>query len=565
MLGDKYCESACNKMFREDFRIFGSIFFSLHVHLFGWYILEMARSNSGNVFSKNYDYLKGKEAWQNTLRLTAFAADRIRTSLGPNGSYKMVTYNRGPEKIVKITKDAVAVLEELAIQYPLLKVISEASKIHRDQVGDGVKSFVILTSALLKKADELSSKRVHPTVILQGYKDAAMKTIEILKANSLEFGNDKFITILDSVDCGRGFLLPDLRSMLLEAANSTMEEGKIKKEKIRIIRKPGGSLAETKLVKGLAIKKKKLHPNMPDFVDKPRIALTSERIGTNRLEVKMRGQGPFHMKFDIETPQIMSDYKMAEDQRKEDSLEKIALNEVNVLFSQQPIDSYSKSRLLNMGVLAFETVERSDLVWISKSTGANLVSNLAELKESDVGKAEGLETEKINLENIAILTGCDFATFIIRGSNPQILDEFELLLKNSLILLKTIHSSAKIVAGGGAIEVEIARQLKQFALNFSGKEQLAILSFADALLEIPRCIAANDGLMPDDTLALLGKLHSDGFIDAGICSDGSCGRVCSELSEVKNSVYQRAFETTSLMLRIDEQVVGKEIPKFHKK
>jgi chaperonin GroEL (HSP60 family) len=518
-----------------------------------------------NVFSKKYDYRQGREAWQNTLRLTALAADKMQTSLGPNGAYKMVTYNRGPQKIVKITKDAVVVLEELAIQYPMLKVISEASKMQRDQVGDGVKSFVILTAALLKKASELSSKRIHPTVILHGYQEAAKRALEIIKQNSFKIVDEELVGILDVVDCGRDFLSPDLRVMLLEAKRIAEKNGKIDREKIRIIRKPGGALAETRLVNGLVIKKAKLHPNMPEFVDKPRIALTSERIGTNRLEVKMRGQGPFNMKFNMDTPETMSGFKDAEDHRKTETLDKLKSFDVNVLFSQQPIDSFSKSRLTNMGVLAFETVERNDIAAISKATGANLIGNLAELKETDVGTAERVETEKIDLEKITAIKGCDFATFILRGTNPQILDELELLISNSINLFTTSYTSSEAVAGGGAIEVEVARQLKQFALNFSGKEQLSVLAFAEALLEIPTCLASNNGFQSDEVLTLLGKLHADGITDVGICVDGSLRKACLEIAEVKNSVVRRAFEAASLMLRIDEQVEGKEIAKFHKK
>ena len=317
---------------------------------------HMPQTSLTNVLSTRYDYIKGKEAWRSNLRLTALAAEHIRSSFGPNGAYKMVTYYRGPEKIIKVTKDAVAVLEELATQYPTLIVLSEAAKIHKQELGDGVKSFVILTAELLKKADQLVAKGIHPAIILKGYQEATKKALETIDDNAKEIGTNELETVLDSVDCGKGCLTAELRYMLIEAAKIASRDGKLAKDKIRVIRKPGATQPETTFVKGLIIKKDKIHPNMPDFVENPRIAITSERIGTNRLEIEMPGQGPFHMKFDIVTPQDLAGCRDAENQRKSSALEKLGKFGVKVLFSQQPIDNFSRSKLSGMGVLAFDSV-----------------------------------------------------------------------------------------------------------------------------------------------------------------------------------------------------------------
>jgi archaeal chaperonin len=524
----------------------------------------MQTAQAFNVFSPNYEHIKGREAWRNNLRLTAFAAEQIRSTLGPNGAYKMVTYNRGPEKIVKITKDAVTVLEELAIQYPTLTVLSEAAKIQRQEVGDGVKSFVILAAELLKRADELVSKGVHPNLILKGYEEAVTKALETISLVSEPLSSCELDSILDSVDCGRSCLTPELRQMLLEATAIAMREGRFDKNRIRVIRKPGGCQLETKLIKGVVVKKSKLNPSMPEKLAKPRIALTSGRIGLNRLEVKMPSDGAFNMKFNITTPEDLVGCKEAEKQRKTDSLAKLGELKVNVLFSQQPIDDFSKCKLSERGVSAFSSVDQSDLALISKATGARLVGTLDDLEEKDVGFADNLEMDKIGLEDIAVLSGCDFATFMLRGSFLQALDELELLITNSTRLLQMVKQSNGKVSGGGAIEIQVARELKKFALQFSGREQLAVANFAEALMEMPRCVAANNGVNPDDALAQLGKFHSEGFSNYGLVSDGSCGKGCVEVSEVKKSTIRRAFEVASLLLRIDEQIIAKEMPKFHK-
>ena len=516
------------------------------------------------AFSSRYNYIRGKDAWRNNLRLTALAADRTRSSLGPNGAYKMVTYNRGPEKIVKITKDALPVLEELAIEYPTLTVLAEAAKMHRQQVGDGATSLIILVASLLKKADELIAKNVHPTVVLDGYIEAAREALEIITAASETLCDNISQLMIEQVDCGRTYLTEQLTKMIIEASEVATKNGKLDKDRICIIRKPGETFLDTKFIKGLIIKKNKLHPNMPDAVEKPTIAITSQRIGINRLEIKMPGQGPFQMKFNIEKGNDLKACKDAEKQQKLEALERLYECGSNVLFSQQPIDDYSKGKLVEMGILAFENVDRTDLELISKATNAKIIGPLFEIELKDVGRADYLELDKIRLEKIVTLTGCDFATFIIQGSTLQTLDELESFITKSLSLLQTATVSKDFVFGGGAIETHIARRLKSLALMFPGRKQLAVNSFGEALLEIPRSLATNNGLFADDVLADLNKLHSEGLYSCGISTEGCCNKVCVELSEVKRATIKRAIEVVSLMLRIDEQITAKEIPKFHK-
>jgi chaperonin GroEL (HSP60 family) len=279
----------------------------------------------------------------------------------------------------------------------------------------------------------------------------------------------------------------------------------------------------------------------------------------------MEGEGPTKIKLEITDPEKLVQYQESEKELKNRALEKARSLKVNVLFCQQPIDNFVKSKLSDMGILAFESTDREDLKAISKATSANLLGNLLEISEHDVGKAEKLETEKISLEKIVTLTGCEGATFLLRGSSPQALDELEALIQNSLTLLHTAKSEGKTVAGGGAIEMHLAKELKVFAKQFPGKEQLAIDAFAQALMEIPKCLASNNGLEVNDTIPELIKLHAEGLNEVGVGQYRCHENVCCDLSEVKSSIIRRAYEVATLMLRIDEQISYKEVAKFHKK
>jgi chaperonin GroEL (HSP60 family) len=280
----------------------------------------MATTGTPAVFPSKWDHVKGIEAWRSNLRITTSAIEKVRSSLGPNGAYKMVVYNRGPEKVVRITRDAIPVLEEFAIQFPVVTVISEAAKIQRRELGDGVTQFAIFSAALLKRADDLISKGVHPNLILNGYQEAAKEALRIIETGSRNLQEHELGKILETVDCGRHLLTIETRAMVLKAYALAAEDGKLNEDKIRITRKPGGIVSESKLINGIMIKKGKLHPNMPDIVENPKIVVTSGRIGVNRLELKMKNEGATPIKLEINSTNNLTDYQEAEKERKTEML-----------------------------------------------------------------------------------------------------------------------------------------------------------------------------------------------------------------------------------------------------
>jgi chaperonin GroEL (HSP60 family) len=517
------------------------------------------------VIAPVYTHFQGTDAWRRSLEVATIASEKIRSCLGPNGAYKMVVYNRGPEKVCKITKDPVKVLEELAIQYPALTIITEAAKMQREEIGDGVTAFTLFTSALLREANKLVSRKVHPNIVLDGYLKAKQKALECIDELARNMKSSQKTELLTSVDCGRGLLTTELCGMLEEAAKIATFNEKIEKDQIHIIKKPGASTTETKLVKGIVIKKEKCHPNMPDQVEKPKIAVTSGRFGSNRVEVKMRGEGPFNMQFEIEKPEHLDTYREVNKNTKQSAVETLSLHGVNVLFSQQPIDNCVQSKLVEKGILAFEGVNQKDCIKISKATHANIINNPSDITEKDVGTAEKLETAKIGLEKTVTLHGCKAATFLLRGSTQQALEELELLVNDSTLALKLAQKHAAIIPGGGAVEMHIAKTLDSFSKKFNGREQLAIAAFGAALLEIPRCLAENNGLDSENVLAELRSLHARGLSACGVSANGCSENVCVELAATKRAMINRTYEVVCLMLRVNEQLVHKETPKFHKK
>lgn len=516
------------------------------------------------IISQHINRSKGKDVWRENLRIAVLAADKVRSTLGPKGSYKMVAYNRGPEQVVKVTKDPIAVLEELAIQYPPSVIVSESAKLQREEAGDGVTGFVILLSALLKKADDLSAMGIHANTIIHGYHLATEKSLEILERQAAT-ANSSYSDVLDTVDCGRNLLTPHIRSMIRQAYPHAFSDGRFERENIRFLKKNGGNLQDSSLIKGVVIKKEKAHPNMPDHIRKLRIAITSERLGINRLELQMKGEGPAHIQLNIKTPSQIRAFKETEDRIKAQPIEKLIQLKVNVLLCEHPLDDLQKEKLFTEGIFALDSVDKKDTQAVSKATGAKSVPNLNELSEEDIGIAEELSVGKIELEKTVTFEGCKGATFILRGATPQTIEELETAIKNSFVVLKLMSDDGRLLPGGGAVEAQIAQELNGYAMEFAGREQIIIQAYANALMDVPRCLAENYGLNSTDTVLDLKRLHAEGCSNSGISERGCKDWVCVEPLKVNRSIIRRAYEVSMLMLRIDELLISKEIPKFHKK
>ncbi len=245
------------------------------------------------------------------------SAAKVESALGPRGAYKMVTFNRGPERIIKVTKDSVEMLKELEVQYPAVKTLAEAARLHREEVGDGVSTMVIIIAGLLEQSEKLMDKKIHPNVMLRGYLAATKEALAVIEKTAIVKGDSRN-QILDVAECGRKLLTPDLRAALLEAALRAESQGGIDLKRIRVITKSGGSVADSRLIKGVVIKKEKLHPSMPEELHDVKVAVVNKTFDNKPLEILMKGQGPFHIKLDISEADQVEKFRKQERQMNDD-------------------------------------------------------------------------------------------------------------------------------------------------------------------------------------------------------------------------------------------------------
>jgi chaperonin GroEL (HSP60 family) len=279
----------------------------------------------------------------------------------------------------------------------------------------------------------------------------------------------------------------------------------------------------------------------------------------------MKNEGPPQINLNIQSVEQMKKFRETEDRLRAEAIDKMIRLKTNVLLCEQPIDESLKDKLLFNGIFALENVDKKDTLAVAKATGAKIVAKLKDITEADLGTADELYTSRIDLEKTVTFQGCKGATFMLKGSTPQTIDELESAIRNSLTVLKNLEDDNRFLPGAGAAEIHIAEKLKQYAKSFACREQIVIEEFGNALMDIPKCLAENYGLNATDILIELKHHHAEGFLNYGVTQLGCCEMVCREPVKIKRSVIRRAYEVSSLMLRIDELLISKEIPKFHKK
>ncbi len=501
----------------------------------------------------------GKDAQRNNILAAKLVAETVRTTLGPKGMDKMLVDSLGD---IVITNDGVTILQEMQIEHPAAKMVVEVAKTQENEVGDGTTTAVIIAGELLKNAEKLLEKEVHPTVIARGYRLASEKSQEILHkiAQDITFKDTtllKNIAMTAMTGKGAEVAKDHLGDLIVESVRQVMDlvngqEIVVDMDNIKLEKKVGAGIEDTSLIQGIILDKEKVHDAMPRFVKNARIAL---------LDVALEIKGPeTDAKIQINNPDQMQAFLEMEENMLKQMVEKIVDAGANVVFCQKGIDDLAQHFLAKKNVYAARRIKKSDMENLARATGATMVSNLNDLSENDLGFSGMVEERKIGSEEMTYVGECKKAkavTILIRGGTPHVVDEVERAIKDAIGDIIAALKVGKVVAGAGAPEVEVARQLRKFANSLSGREQLAVLAFADALEAIPSTLAENAGLDPIDMLTELKAAHDKNQVWAGL--DVFTGKVVDawkkgviEPLKIKTQALKSASEVAELILRIDD-------------
>jgi thermosome len=504
---------------------------------------------------------KGREAQKNNITAAKLIAEIVKTSLGPRGMDKMLVDNLGD---VTITNDGATILKEIDVQHPAAKMMVEVAKSVDNEVGDGTTSSVVFAGALLEKAEELVNKDVHPSVIVDGYNAAAEQALKLLEkiAVSVDVSDKDMLLKIARTSMDSKLVSEDsplLGSIVVEAAKMVAEKSdglRVDLDNIKVEKKAGGSMRDTKLIKGIVLDKEVVHAGMPKRVENAKIALINSALEIEKTEMSAEIR--------ISDPHQMQMFLEEENKMLKSMVDKIKGSGANVVLCQKGIDDIAQHYLAKAGILAVRRVKESDMTKMSKATGARIVNNLDDLTAKDLGSAELVEERKVETDKWVFIEGCKnpkSVTILIRGGSQRVVDEADRSLHDALMVMKDVLEKPAIVAGGGAPEAYIANELRQWSSSQEGRAQLAVQKFADALDTIPLNLAENAGMDPIDTMTELRAKQSKGSKWTGV--DARNTQVTDMYKQnvlepvvIKQQIIKSATEVASMLLRIDDVIAS---------
>jgi thermosome len=514
------------------------------------------------ILKEGASQTKGRDAQKNNIAAAKLISEVVKSSLGPRGMDKMLVDGLGD---VTITNDGATILKEIDVQHPAAKMMVEISKATDNEVGDGTSSVVVLAGALIEKAEELITKDVHPTIIVDGYRKSAQKSIEIFNqiAQKIDGGNKSELIKVAKTSMQTKLVSKEsneLSEIVVNAALQVSESNdsghQVDIDDVKVEKKAGGSLRDTKLIKGIVLDKEVVHGGMPKRIEKAKIALVNSALEIEKTE--------FDAKINISSPDQMKMFLEEENKMLKNMVDKIISSGANVIICQKGIDDVAQHYLAKSNILAVRRVKESDMTKLARATGARTVNNLEDLNSKDLGSADLVEERKVETDKWAFIEGCKHpkaVTILIRGGSQRVVDEAERSIHDALMVTKDVMEKPFIVAGGGSPESFVAGKLRDWSSTLSGREQLAADKFAESLEVIPLALAENAGMDPIDTLTELRSKQAKGSKWSGI--DARSGKIVDmskldivEPLSVKEQIIKSATEVASMILRIDDVIAS---------
>jgi len=516
------------------------------------------------VLKEGSERTRGRDAQSANINAAKAVASAVRTTLGPKGMDKMLVDSLGD---VTITNDGVTILKEMEIESPAAKMVVEVAKTMDEVAGDGTTTAVVLGGELLKKAEELLEQELHPSVITLGYRLAEEKSKEILdeSAVDIDIENEEDLKKIAKTaitgkfaEASRDFLA-DIAIKAVKLITETGHGGErvVDIDNISVEKKTGGKVGETMLVQGMALDKEVVHAGMPKRVEEAKIALINASLEVKKTETSAELR--------ITKSDQLKAFLDEEEREMREMAMRIKASGANVVICQKGIDDLVQHYLAKEGIMAVRRAKKSDMEKLAKATGGKVVTSLEELSEADLGHAEFVEERKVGGDKMVFIEGCKnphAVSIVIRGGTEHVVDEVERALHDMLMVVGSIIEEGKAVAGGGAVETELALRLRSYSASLKGREQLAVEKFAEAMEIIPRTLAENSGLDPIDTLVELKAAHERGEKTAGL--DVYSGKVVDmwergviEPLRTKRQAVASATEAAVMILRIDDVIMSK--------
>uniref|UniRef100_A0A672NCF3 T-complex protein 1 subunit beta n=1 Tax=Sinocyclocheilus grahami TaxID=75366 RepID=A0A672NCF3_SINGR len=492
-----------------------------------------------------------------TARLSSFIGaiaigDLVKSTLGPKGMDKILL-GGGRDSSVTVTNDGATILKAIGVDNPAAKVLVDMSKVQDDEVGDGTTSVTVLAAELLREAELLIAKKIHPQIIISGWRKATQAAREALREAQPTLSS-KLLTHHKE----------HFSKLAMEAVLRLKGSGNL--EAIHVIKKLGGSLTDSYLDEGFLLDKR-IGVNQPKRIENANILIANTGMDTDKIKI-------FGSRVRVDSTAKVAEIETAEKEKMKEKVERILKHGINCFINRQLIYNYPEQLFASAGVMAIEHADFMGVERLALVTGGEITSTFDHPELVKLGHCKLIEEVMIGEDMLIHFSGVDMGeacTIVLRGATQQILDEAERSLHDALCVLAQTVKETRTVFGGGCSEMLMAKAVSDLANRTPGKEAVAMESFAKALMMLPTIIADNAGYDSAELVSQLRAAHQDNKSTFGLdMTQGAVGDMAAlgitESFQVKRQVLLSAAEAAEMILRVDNIIKAaprKRVPDHH--
>lgn len=498
----------------------------------------------------------GRDAQSSNITAGKAVAQAVRTTLGPRGMDKMLVSSAGD---VVITNDGATILDEMDIEHPAAQMIVEVAETQEDEVGDGTTTAAILAGQLLSEAEDLLQQDVHATTIVEGYYEAARIAKETIDEHVIDVEVDEELLrkVAKSSMTGKGTGGLEADALAQTVVDAVLSVDEDDDESITIETRVGASTAATELVEGVILDEKPVHDTMPRVAEDATVAVVDVSLNVRKSEIDVE--------YAVETVDELTAAMDAEAEELRGYAQTFADAGVDVIVATEQIDKRVREHLSKAGIMAFDDVSDKEARRITRATGAHRIGSLSDFDSNDLGHIDRVQVKFFGEDELAFFEGgeaVESVTILVRGGTENVVRELERVVQDSIDVVRTTRRSGEVVGGAASSEIAISSAIREAAAGITGRRQLAVEAFADAVDAIPRTIAENSGEDPIDALVELRAAHDEtgraGLIidGAAIIYDDPVEYGILDPAAVKQEAIDSATEAATMIVRIDDVIAA---------
>ena len=416
-----------------------------------------------------------------------------------------------------VTNDGATILKAIALDNAAAKVLVNISKVQDDEVGDGTTSVAVLAAELLREAEKLVDKKIHPQTIIEGYRIASHAALTALEKSAVDHSKNQEAFKKDLLAIARTTLsskvLSQDRNHFAELACDAVLrlKGSSDLSHIQIIKKAGGKLEDSYLDEGFILDKK-IGVNQPKRLEKAKILIANTAMDTDKIKI-------FGARVSVGSTSKLAELEKAEREKMKAKVEKIKAHGINCFINRQLIYNWPEQLFSDAGIMSIEHADFDGIERLALVTGGEIASTFDHPDQVKLGYCDLIEEVIIGEDTLIKFSGVaagQACTIVLRGATEQLLDEAERSLHDALAVLSQTVKEPRTTLGGGCAEMIMARAVDNAAMKIDGKKQIAVASFAIALRQLPTILADNAGYDSSELVAKLRTAINDGMMTYGL-------------------------------------------------